>query len=627
MFTGIVAELGEVAGIEQRGDAARLTIRGSTEGVSPGDSIAVNGVCLTVTGILDGTFTADVMGETLDRSGLGALTPGAPVNLEQSVRLADRLGGHLVQGHVDGTGTIISRSPADHWDQVRISLPAGISRYVVHKGSIAVDGISLTVSALGPPGDGPDGDTWFEVCLIPETLKRTTMGARQPGEVVNLEVDVIAKYVERLAERGGNQVNQVFDDVDRAIKDIAEGRPVVVVDDADRENEGDIILAASLATPELLAFMIRYTSGVICVPLPGAELDRLHLPLMTSQNTEHMRTAFTLSVDAREGVSTGISAADRATTIARLVDPTTTAQDLVRPGHVFPLRYAEGGVLRRPGHTEAAVDLARLAGLPPAGVLAEVVNDDGTMARLPELREFATAHDLALISIEQLVEYRRRTERQLTREAQTKLPNAFGLWQAYGYRHEIDGTEYVALVLGDVADGADVLTRLHSECLTGDVFGSLRCDCGAQLEAAMAAIAAEGRGIVLYLRGHEGRGVGLLSKLRAYELQDAGADTVDANLELGLPADAREYSAGAQMLADLGVRSVRLLTNNPAKVSGLTGCGVDVTARVPLTTAVTPYNLRYLTTKRDKLGHQIQNLNDSERTVVLPPAQVRAESA
>ncbi len=420
-------------------------------------------------------------------------------------------------------------------------------------------------------------------------------------------------------------MNQVFDDVDRAIKDISEGRPVVVVDDADRENEGDIILAASLATPELLAFMIRHTSGVICVPLPGAELDRLNLPLMTSQNTEHMRTAFTLSVDAREGVTTGISAADRATTIARLVDPKTAAQDLVRPGHVFPLRYAEGGVLRRPGHTEAAVDLARLAGLPQAGVLAEVVNDDGTMARLPELREFATAHDLALISIEQLVEYRRRTERQLTREAQTKLPNAFGLWQAYGYRNEIDGTEHVALVLGDVADGADVLTRLHSECLTGDVFGSLRCDCGAQLEAAMAAIAAEGRGVVLYLRGHEGRGVGLLSKLRAYELQDAGADTVDANLELGLPADAREYSAGAQMLADLGVRSVRLLTNNPAKVSGLTGCGVDVSARVPLTAAVTPYNLRYLTTKRDKLGHQIQNLNDSERTVVLPPAEVRAD--
>jgi 3,4-dihydroxy 2-butanone 4-phosphate synthase/GTP cyclohydrolase II len=407
-------------------------------------------------------------------------------------------------------------------------------------------------------------------------------------------------------------MTSVLDEVDRAIKDIAEGRPVVVVDDESRENEGDIILAASMATPELLAFMIRYTSGVICVPLPGADLDRLQLPLMTSQNTERMRTAFTVSVDAREGVTTGISAADRATTIARLVGPGTTATDLVRPGHIFPLRYTEGGVLRRPGHTEAAVDLARLAGLPPAGVLAEVVNDDGTMARLPSLREFADSHGLALISIGQLIDYRRRTERQLTRQAQTRLPNLHGLWQAFGYRHEIDGTEYLALALGDVAGGADVLTRLHSECLTGDVFGSLRCDCGAQLNAAMAAIAAEGRGVVLYLRGHEGRGVGLLSKLQAYELQDAGADTVDANLELGLPADAREYSAGAQMLADLGVRSVRLLTNNPAKVSGLTDCGVEVTARVPLATAVTPYNLRYLVTKRDKLGHQIQNLVQAE---------------
>ena len=417
-------------------------------------------------------------------------------------------------------------------------------------------------------------------------------------------------------------MNQVLDDIDRAIKDFAAGRPVVVVDDANRENEGDIIAAASLATPELLAFMIRYTSGVICAPMRGADLDRLQLPLMTSQNTERMRTAFTVSVDARDGVSTGISAADRAATVLRLVDPGTTAADLVRPGHIFPLRYAEGGVLRRPGHTEAAVDLARLAGLPEAGILAEVVNDDGTMARLPELRDFATAHGLALVSIEQLIDYRRRTERQLSRQAQTRLPNAYGLWQAFGYRHEIDGTEYLALVLGDVADGANVLTRLHSECLTGDVFGSLRCDCGAQLEAAMAAISAEGRGVVLYLRGHEGRGVGLLSKLRAYELQDAGADTVDANLVLGLPADAREYSAGAQMLADLGVRSVRLLTNNPAKVSGLTDCGVDITARIALPAAVTPYNLRYLTTKRDKLGHQIQDLNNSERAVVS-----QAESA
>ena len=403
-------------------------------------------------------------------------------------------------------------------------------------------------------------------------------------------------------------MSKMLDDVDRAIKDIAEGRPVLVVDDENRENEGDIIFAAAMATPELLAFMIRYTSGVICMPMHEAELDRLQLPQMTSHNTEPHRTAFTLSVDAATGISTGISAADRATTISRLVDPATVATDLVRPGHVFPLRYTEGGVLRRAGHTEAAVDLARLAGLPEAGVLCEVVNDDGTMARLPELREFADTHELALISIEQLIEYRRRTERQLSRQARTKIPNAYGQWQAFGYRHEIDGTEYVALVLGDVTDGADVLTRLHSECLTGDVFGSLRCDCGAQLEAAMAAIAAAGRGVVLYLRGHEGRGIGLLSKLRAYELQDGGADTVDANLELGLPADAREYSAGAQMLADLGVHAFRLLTNNPAKVEGLAGFGIVVTGRVALPSAPTAHNLRYLTAKRDRLGHQIDNL-------------------
>ncbi len=399
-----------------------------------------------------------------------------------------------------------------------------------------------------------------------------------------------------------------LDSVERAIADIAAGRPVVVVDDADRENEGDIIIAASKMTPELMAFMIRYTSGVICVPLPGEELDRLQLPLMTPHNSERMRTAFTVSVDARDGVTTGISAEDRARTVRTLVDSATEPFEIVRPGHIFPLRYAEGGVLRRPGHTEAAVDLARLAGLTPAGVLAEVVNDNGTMARLPQLRAFADEHGLALISIAQLIEYRRHTERMVRRVVETRLPNAHGTWRALGYLNSMDATEHLVLVLGDLGDGTDVLVRAHSECLTGDAFGSRRCDCGTQLEASMAAIAAEGRGVVLYLRGHEGRGIGLLSKLRAYQLQDGGADTVDANLELGLPADAREYSTGAQILADLGVRSVRLLTNNPAKISGLSGFGVKVTGRVALPTAATPENLRYLTVKRDRLGHQIDGL-------------------
>jgi 3,4-dihydroxy 2-butanone 4-phosphate synthase / GTP cyclohydrolase II len=347
---------------------------------------------------------------------------------------------------------------------------------------------------------------------------------------------------------------------------------------------------------------------VICVPLPGEDLDRLQLPLMTAQNTERMRTAFTISVDARDGVTTGISAADRARTVRALVDSATKANELVRPGHIFPLRYAEGGVLRRPGHTEAAVDLARLAGLAPAGALAEVVNDDGTMARLPALRAFADEHGLALISIAQLIEFRRHSERMVRRVADTRLPNAHGEWRALGYQNSVDGTEHVALVLGDIGDGQQVLVRVHSECLTGDVFGSQRCDCGAQLEASMAAIAAEGRGVVVYLRGHEGRGIGLLSKLKAYQLQDGGADTVDANLELGLPADAREYSTGAQVLADLGVRSARLLTNNPAKVLGLSGFGIEVAGRVALPVVPTQDNLRYLIAKRDRLGHLIDGL-------------------
>ncbi len=396
-----------------------------------------------------------------------------------------------------------------------------------------------------------------------------------------------------------------LDSVERAIKDVAAGRAVVVVDDADRENEGDVIFAASKATPALLAFTIRHTSGVICVPMLGEDLDRLALPLMTTQNTERMRTAFTVSVDARDGVTTGISAADRARTVRTLIDSATEPYELVRPGHVFPLRYAAGGVLRRPGHTEAAVDLARLAGLAAAGVLAEVVNDDGTMTRLPGLRAFADTHGLALISIAQLIEYRRHSERMVARVVQTMVPNAYGQWQAIGYLNALDGTEHLAMVLGDLPE-RDVLVRMHSECLTGDVFGSQRCDCGTQLNAAMAAIAAEGAGIVVYLRGHEGRGIGLLSKLRAYQLQDAGADTVDANTELGLPVDAREYSTGAQMLTDLGVCSLRLLTNNPAKIRGLSDYGLTVSGTVSLPVSATPHNLRYLIAKRDRLGHLIE---------------------
>jgi 3,4-dihydroxy 2-butanone 4-phosphate synthase / GTP cyclohydrolase II len=394
-----------------------------------------------------------------------------------------------------------------------------------------------------------------------------------------------------------------LDTIEHAVAEIAAGRPVIVVDDADRENEGDLIFAAEKVSPELVAFMVRHTSGYICVPLTEEDCDRLELPPMYATNQDRRGTAYTVTVDAREGVSTGISAADRARTIRLLADPGTSPADLSRPGHTVPLRARPGGVLRRAGHTEAAVDLAMLAGLRPAAVLCEMVNDNGTMKRLPQLREFADEHGLALISIEDLIAYRRRTERQVERVVATRLPTEHGVFQAVGYRGEIDGSEHIAMVFGELGDGEDVLVRVHSECLTGDVFGSLRCDCGPQLNAALERVAAEGRGVVLYVRGHEGRGIGLLHKLQAYQLQDQGRDTVEANLELGLPADAREYGTGAQILYDLGVRSMRLLTNNPAKRSGLEGYGLRVVGREALRVRPTPENVRYLRTKRDRMGH------------------------
>jgi len=403
-------------------------------------------------------------------------------------------------------------------------------------------------------------------------------------------------------------VTQGLDTVERAIADIAAGRPVVVVDDEDRENEGDIVFAAQMASPELVAFTMTHCRGLLCVPLEEDVLDRLQLGQMAPHNTERMQTAFTVSVDAREGVTTGISAADRAHTIQLLADPDTTAYDLVRPGHVFPLRAKAGGVLRRPGHTEAAVDLARLAGLRPAGVICEIVKEDGTMARLPELREFADTHGLALISIADLIAFRRRTEKQVVRVAEAKIPTSHGEFLAVGYESVLDGTDHVALVKGDIGNGEDVLVRVHSECLTGDVFGSRRCDCGPQLDAALRIVAEAGRGVVLYVRGHEGRGIGLMHKLQAYQLQDTGHDTVDANLELGLPADARDYGTGAQILVDLGIRTMRLLSNNPTKRAGLEGYGLEIVGREPLPVHATPENLRYLRTKRDRMGHDLPGL-------------------
>ncbi len=401
-----------------------------------------------------------------------------------------------------------------------------------------------------------------------------------------------------------------FASIPDAVAAIARGEIVVVVDDEDRENEGDLIMAAEAATAEKIAFFVRHTSGVICAPLTGERLDELEIPLMVRDNTESHRTAFTYSVDFRHGTSTGISAADRATTIRALIDPATRPGDLARPGHIFPLRYADGGSLKRAGHTEAAVDLARMAGLYPAGVLCEIVNDDGTMARVPDLVAFCREHDLLMITIAELIRYRRQNEKLVKRVAEARIPTEWGDFTCYVYESVLDGEQHLALVKGAVQGEEGVLVRVHSECLTGDVFGSLRCDCGVQLDAAMERIAQEGLGVLVYLRGHEGRGIGIGHKIRAYSLQDQGHDTVDANLELGLPVDSREYGIGSQILVDLGITTMRLMTNNPSKYGGIEGFGLEIVGRVPLQSAPNPENIKYLRTKRERMGHLLEGLDD-----------------
>ncbi|KAL9238343.1 hypothetical protein vseg_012776 [Gypsophila vaccaria] len=396
-----------------------------------------------------------------------------------------------------------------------------------------------------------------------------------------------------------------FASIPEAIEDIRQGKIVIVVDDEDRENEGDLIMAAELATPEAMAFFVKHGTGIVCVSMKGEDLERLQLPLMVSSkdNEDKLCTAFTVTVDAKNGTTTGVSANDRAITVRALASGDSKPDDFNRPGHIFPLKYREGGVLKRAGHTEASVDLAMLAGLNPAGVICEIVDDDGSMARLPRLREFARKENIKIVSIADLIRYRRKRDQLVERSSAARIPTMWGPFTAYCYRSFLDGIEHIAMVKGEIGDGEDVLVRVHSECLTGDIFGSARCDCGNQLALAMKQIEATGRGILVYLRGHEGRGIGLGHKLRAYNLQDDGRDTVEANEELGLPVDSREYGIGAQILRDLGVRTMKLMTNNPAKYIGLKGYGLAISGRVPLITPITKENKRYLETKRAKMGH------------------------
>ena len=600
MFTGLVAAKGTV-----RRSGERLAIEAGelAHELAEGDSVAVNGVCLTATSIADGVFTADVMAETLSRSSLGPLEVGDPVNLELPLRAADRLGGHVVQGHVDGVGTVAGDR--------RGRLRAGRHR-LRRPGAAALrgrEGLDRRRRRVADGGHrrrrGP-----FSVSLIPETLERTTLGTAEAGDPVNLEVDVL-RQVRREADvpyRGGQMSAQqtAFSTIEEAIEDIRDGKMVVVVDAEDRENEGDLTMAAQFATPDAINFMATHGRGLICLTLTGARCEELGLDLMAAKNESPFETAFTVSIEAREGVSTGISAHDRARTIQVAIDPASRPRDLVQPGHVFPLKAKDGGVLERTGQTEASVDLARLAGLNPSGVICEIMNDDGSMARVPDLEEYCARHELKMVTVADLIAYRRKHDKLIERVVEAAMPTAFGDFNVVGFRSLLDEKHHVAMVKGEVSGKDDVLVRVHSECLTGDVFHSLRCDCGQQLEDALLRIEQEGQGVLLYL-AQEGRGIGLLNKLKAYKLQEQGMDTVDANLELGLPADLRDYGIGAQILVDLGLSSLRLLTNNPKKIVGLEGYGLTVTDQVPIEAQPGAHNTDYLRAKAQRMGHLLHH--------------------
>ena len=651
MFTGIITGTGQVT--ERSPDPAKGVERlsfdapGHVADLTLGGSIAVNGACVSAVAISGEQLTVELIPETLKRTTFGELSPGDAINLERCLPAGARLDGHVVQGHVDGIGTLIDRDRKD--GRHRFQVPADLAEFLAEKGSIAVDGVSLTITAVGA---GPDSTPWFEVGLIPATLAETTLGSKVLGSTVNLEVDVLAKYVKRMLHFGQEESSlpkasaagealppvpqpatpaPLLDPIEVALNQLAAGRPVVVVDDADRENEGDLIFPAAAATAELMGFTIRYSSGVICTPMTEERARHLRLPPMVTSNEDPKGTAYTISCDAVAVESTGISAYDRAVTATTLADSGTGAADLTRPGHMFPLIADLQGVLGRDGHTEAAVDLCRLSGYPEVAVIAELVHEDGSMMRLPALREFADRHELTLISIADLIEYRGGTPKpdavrqsyltswDAPQEEAPKLvaggpvvalPTDFGIFDAQVWTERTTGQEHI-LLSAQGAQQEPPLVRLHSECLTGDVMHSHRCDCGTQLASALETIHETG-GYLLYLRGHEGRGIGLANKLRAYKLQEQGADTVEANEMLGLAAELRDYTGAAAILHSAGITELRLLTNNPAKVQALAATGLQV-SQVPSNGVVHPDNERYLRTKRDRMAHMLDHLALNEQ--------------
>ena len=584
-----------------------------------GESVAVNGVCLTVvdTRTLRRAFSAEIGPETAKVTSLGGLTSGSLVNLERAMRADGRFGGHMVLGHVDGTGTIQAIRPDADFSWLTVSYPAGLAPYLIHRGSVAVDGISLTIARLEK--------ATFDVQIVPFTWSHTNLRAcarrrsresrmrhgrqvRAPRDGVPdgttglKDYDCTTEDCQRARKKSGP-----FARIEDAIEAFRAGEMIIVCDDEDRENEGDLTLAAEKVTPKAINFMAKHGRGLICMPMTGERLDELEIPLMVNQNTARLGTAFCVTIEAKHSTSTGISANDRSNTVLAAIDPRTRPTDLARPGHMFPLRAQSGGVLVRAGQTEAAVDLARIGGLYPAGVICEIMNDDGSMARVPELTKFAKRHRLLMITIADLIKYRMHNESMVRQVAKARLPTEYGEFEVHAFENQLDKQTHIALVFGEVGDGGDIMVRVHSQCLTGDVLHSLRCDCGGQLDAAMRRIADEGRGVLLYLN-QEGRGIGLANKIRAYELQDQGLDTVEANEKLGFKADQRDYGIGVQILRDLGVRTMRLLSNNPRKLVGIEGYGLSVSEWIPLEIPASDSTRRYLKTKKDKLGHKLSSV-------------------
>ena len=554
MFTGIVEETGTLRSLSRGQKSCVIRIQCSTvlEDTKIGDSIAVNGICLTVTDMDSGGFAADVMNETLSRSSLGQTRPGDPVNLERAMAANGRFGDSAYQS---GDRTV--------------QQPGGFS--------------------------GESGKRYRrKIC------GKTDAAGSQCGQHVFADHHGVSGSV-WILDKGDSTMAREFGTIDQALTDLKNGKIILVLDDPDRENEGDMICAAQFATTENVNMMASRAKGLICMPMSRQLCEKLALPQMVSVNTDNHSTAFTVSIDHVE-TTTGISAEERSITALRCVMDDAKPSDFRRPGHMFPLRARDGGVLVRGGHTEATVDLMRLAGLKECGLCCEVMRDDGTMMRKTEILELAEELDMTVVTIADLIQYRLARESIVKREAEAKLPTDYGDFRIMGYQNIINGDHHVALVMGDIADGEPVLCRVHSECLTGDVFGSKRCDCGDQLHQAMQIIRQEGRGVILYLR-QEGRGIGLINKLKAYELQEQGYDTVEANVMLGFPADMREYGVGAQILRDLGARKLRILTNNPRKITGLAGYGITIEERVPIQIPAQKFDYKYLKTKQDKMEH------------------------